>query len=366
MAGTSGHGGGEVVLLNEEVLGQIQAKFGLEGEQAKEMAAFVSQMMDKTAQVTAVEASKKFEEEKRKEEERRKEEKRKRAAIPPDQLSPVNREKALKRKQREEVKSARREEREREKKRKLKPLLDLTPAGAPASSSYFEFRSNLAMVVKANFKRCEFWSKTLDGKPRSEEEKRRIIEQVRDNWSNGARICEKVIADRISVSLRDKRNHVREYMRKYLNSNELLAMTPEEIQEKGAPTDGKIDPDCWKAWFEEEMQMRYWIQNRLLTKEIDQLQAINLTQPSLDGEEKLREIRLLRDRMRRHAIKCGDPPKVLIEGYKRAEARGNKATHRLGQGGSRRFKGDFVSPLPSSSSLHLLSFSSWAMPSAKT
>ncbi len=56
------------------------------------------------------------------------------------------------------------------------PLLDLTPVGALASSSYFEFKSNLAMVVKANFKKWEYSSIGVDGKPMSEEEKEKIIE----------------------------------------------------------------------------------------------------------------------------------------------------------------------------------------------
>ncbi len=65
--------------------------------------------------------------------------------------------------------------------------------------------------------------------------------------------------------------------------------------------------------------------------------------PSLDGEEKLTELKLSLAMNARHLSKCGNPPRTLTDGYNRAEARGKKATHRLGQGGRRRFRGDFIS-----------------------
>jgi hypothetical protein len=87
------------------------------------------------------------------------------------------------------------------------PLLDLTDAGAPCASSYFEFQANIKQVISANFRKWEFWSKREDGSLRSEEEKCRILEQVRDRFRNGAHISTKVLVDRISKSLTDKRNH---------------------------------------------------------------------------------------------------------------------------------------------------------------
>ncbi len=69
-------------------------------------------------------------------------------------------------------------EKEREERRKRMPMLGLTDARAPCPSSYFEFKTNLQQVLKANFRKWEMWSRIGDGKPCSEEEKSRIIEQV--------------------------------------------------------------------------------------------------------------------------------------------------------------------------------------------
>jgi hypothetical protein len=332
-AGSSGNGE-----LDEVLVETMMSKFGLERDKAITMAAFVSTMCEQTAQKSTTEATKRIEEERRKE----KEEKKRKAAIPLEQLSPVARERVLVKKQKEELKAARRAEKEREKKREAMPLLDLTPAGAPASGSYFEFRSNLAMVIKANFQRWECWATTGDGKPRTEEDKQRVIEQVRDRWRNGARISAKVISDRIRDSLTDKRNHQRELMRKYLASKDVMMLTPEEIREKGPPSDGKINGECWARWIDEEIQMKYWLKKNQLTEDIKAQELQLSKEPSIDGEEKLVELRMRLSVTNRLASKVGNPPHKLIVGIARARARGTAATHRLGQGGGRRFRGDFV------------------------
>ncbi len=76
--------------------------------------------------------------------------------------------------------------------------------------------------------------------------------------------------------------------------------------------------------------MRYWIRKRELTAQIEQQQLNLSADPSLDGEEKLTELKLSLAMNARHLSKCGNPPRTLTNGYNRAEARGKKATHRLG------------------------------------
>ncbi len=277
-------------------------------------------------------------------ERKKREEKKRKASIPLEELTPVAREKALRKLQKEQQKTLRAAEKEREERRKRMPMLDLTDAGAPCPSSYFEFKTNLQQVLKANFRKWEMWSRTGDGKPRSEEEKSRIIEQVRDRFRNGARIATKVLVDRISNSLTDKRNHQRQQIREYLTSGAAFMLTPEELRERGPPSDGKIDKECWDRWLDEEIQMKYWIKRENTLAEQEKLKGLHAENPSPETEEKLNLLATKIAMLSRSLTKHGDPPRVLTNAWHRARKRGSHATHHLGQGGTRRFRGEFVSP----------------------
>jgi len=101
-----------------------------------------------------------------------------------------------------------------------------------------------------------------------EEDKHRVREQVKDCFRNGSFLDDRWLNRKISLSLNDRRNHVREKMRTYLiNSKD----SPQVIREKGCPAE--FDAECWAAWIEDELKVRAWANRRHWQIEIQEGEA---------------------------------------------------------------------------------------------
>lgn len=327
--------------VTPEMVEKLRNDFNVDAEKAPDLANYINQIFQVHVQNTAASIEKRIEEERRK----KKEERKRKASLPLEQLSPVAREKALKKKQKEELAAVRKAEKEREERRKTMPQLDLTQGGIPLDSSYFQFQTVYQQVAKANFKVWEFWATKPDGKPRSVEEQNRVVEQVRDRFSNGARIDRTLIKDKIRICMNDRRNHQREYIRAYLQKEEVLLLTAEEIVTAGPPSDGKIHPEAWEKWIKEEISMKFWMKCQGYEIEQARLKTEAELNPDIDHGEKLLSVGTKITFYRRLLQQHGMPPKTLINGWHRAQKRGKKATHHLGQGGGRRFRAEFVHTL---------------------
>ncbi|CAM6086640.1 unnamed protein product [Calypogeia fissa] len=207
----TGSGGGAEPEYDK--LAFVLEQHGITGPREMEVRAIINEMLGSVAKQEGEAVAKKFEDMfKKKEEEaaaKKKLGKEKRAGRPIEELNPRDQERALRKQQKQERKQRKEAEAEKEKKRKSMPALDLSEAGHIEPSSYFVFKSTLSQIIQEKFKLHDFWSVKDDGKKRSEEEKTFVIEQLRDRFSNGARLDRSFITKKIGKSLTDKRNHQR-------------------------------------------------------------------------------------------------------------------------------------------------------------
>jgi hypothetical protein len=252
-ANVGGDGGeaGPSQTMEQRLAEVFKSLGGASGAEASQAATLLQRMVEETRQTVLAESEKRFEARLAAEREKLKEKKRKRREekqqpTPEETLTPRAREKKLRREARAVERQRAEEERKREADRALRPKLVLNPGGAPEPKSYRLFRSQLGQIMRANFRITEYWA------TKSEQEKFQIREQVKDRFNNGHFLDDRFLNKRISLSLNDRRNHMREKMRNYLLDSP--GQTPEELKAGDCP--GGLDPDGWAAWLDAELSIR--------------------------------------------------------------------------------------------------------------
>lgn len=199
----------------------------------------------------------------------------------------------------------------------------------------------LGQILKANFRITEYWG------TKTEQEKHRIRELVKLRFSNGHSLDDRFLNRRISLSLNDRRNYVREKMRNYLL--DFTNQKPEKVKEAGCP-DG-LDPEGWEAWIDAELAFRAWSHRRDCQRVVSEAEA------RLAAGEEVKDMARLKRKLSRwtgEVAALGEPPKSILDAVERVKKRA-AVTHRMGQGGSLRLKAQFVSPVLSSRAPFFLS-----------
>jgi hypothetical protein len=95
--------------ITDDIRGTLKSQFNVSKDQAAQIVVFMSTMLDTSTKRVAQSCAEKFREERKKE----KESKKRKAEIPLEELTPIAREKQLRKRQRQEQKAIRAAERER-------------------------------------------------------------------------------------------------------------------------------------------------------------------------------------------------------------------------------------------------------------
>lgn len=335
-AGGMGGDGGPSRSYGDIMAALFREKVGLSAEDALKAALLTQGLIDTTHKAAQTDAEQQFQ--RRLDEERQKTKKRKgreddrEGAL--ESLSPRAKEKSLRKEARAAERQRIQEEKKKAEERAKRPKLPLNEGGAPLARGYRLFRSQLGQILRSHYGPMDYWGK------KKQDERFRIREQIKERFLNGSFLDDRFLNKKISLSLADMRNHVREKMRKYLAD---CSLDVEVIRAGGCPA-GEIPEDAWSAWLEEELQVRAWQAKRRWKAEIAEAEKM-IGQGEVVNTDSLHQ-KLAEAEA--NLAKIGKPPSKLRKALKRV-ARRPKVTHRMGQGGSQRLKAEFVSaPSPSS------------------